>query len=386
MSREIPSLETGVPSGWRVRWLAWRNRLLASKRFQSFAARMPLLRPVARRKATALFDLVAGFTYTQVLLASVESGLLELLREGPFDFEAIASRTQLSASATERLVRAAAALDLAEEVQPGWWTLGQQGAALSSNAGAQAMIRHHKLLYADLADPLGLLRDDRRSPTALSDFWRYAASDDPAIEGTDSVTPYSELMATSQAMIAEQVMAAYDFDRHSRVLDIGGGHGAFVRALAQLYRKPQLGLMDLPGVTANTQEACADLIAEKRLALHPGTFFTDPIPEGYDCLTLVRILHDHDDEPAIKLLARIRQAMPPRGRLIIAEPMAATPHAEAMGDAYFGLYLWAMRSGRPRSGKEIASMLQAAGFDSFRQISTSQPVVCSLIVASPLHS
>ncbi|RIV85592.1 methyltransferase [Aurantiacibacter zhengii] len=369
-----------------MRWAAWRNRVIASEGFQSFAARMPLLRPVARRRASALFDLLAGFTYTQTLLAFVESGMLELLGEGPCALERVASHTQLSPAATERLVRAAAALDLAEEVAPGWWTLGQQGAALSSNAGALAMVRHHALLYADLTDPLALLRQDREEPTKLSEFWRYAAREDPAAQGEDAVSPYSQLMATSQAMVAREVLAAYDFDRHASVLDIGGGHGVFLKALAHRFPRPRLGLMDLPGVIDGARRNCADLADAGRVEFHPGSFSADPIPGGYDCITLVRILHDHDDEPVVRLLSAIRKALAPGGRLVIAEPMSGTRGAEAMGDAYFGLYLWAMRSGRPRTRQEIGSLLKAAGFPGFRLVRTSQPVVTSLIVTSALHT
>lgn len=385
MDEKKPS-NVAPPTGWWVRWLTWRNRVLASERFQSFAARMPLLRPVARRKAASLFDILAGFTYTQTLLAFVESGTLELLREGPCDVYTIASRARLSPAAAQCIVRAAAALGLAEEVERGWWVLGQQGAALSSNAGALAMVRHHALLYADLVDPLALLRQDRKEPTALSEFWRYAARKDPASQNTEAVSPYSELMAASQAMVAKEVTAAYDFNRHASILDIGGGHGAFLKALAEKFDRPRLGLMDLPGVIEGARNNCTDLVAEQRLELYPGSFFTDPIPQGYDCITLVRILHDHDDEPALQLLSRIRRTLLPGGLLIIAEPMAATPGVEAMGDAYFGLYLWAMRSGRPRGRNEINALLTAAGFAPLRMVRTSQPLITSLGVTSTLHS
>ncbi|QYU67347.1 hypothetical protein J4558_20800 [Leptolyngbya sp. 15MV] len=117
------------------------------------------------------------------------------------------------------------------------------------------------------------------------------------------------------------------------------------------------------------------------IALHPGDFFRDPLPTGYDCMTLVRILHDHDDAPCLALLARIRAALPPGGTLLIAEPLAQTPGAVAMGHAYFGMYLWAMRSGRPRTGEELGAMLRQAGFRDWRRVDTRQPLVTSVIVA-----
>jgi demethylspheroidene O-methyltransferase len=96
-------------------------------------------------------------------------------------------------------------------------------------------------------------------------------------------------------------------------------------------------------------------------------FFRDALPPGYDCITLVRVLHDHDDAACLALLRAVRRALPPGGRLVIAEPMAGTPGALAMGDAYFGFYLWAMNAGRPRTAAEYGAMLKTAGFAGWRR-------------------
>ena len=367
---------------WKLKRVAWRNRLFAKPAFQAWAARTPFVRSIARQRAQRLFDLVAGFTYTQTLLATVESGLLDLLEKGASDVESIASETGLSPEAASRLVHASAGINLAEEVAPGLWMLGEEGAALVNNAGARAMIRHHSLLYRDLADPLALLQDDRQTPTQLSEFWRYAANGDASSEGAELVNPYSELMAASQSMVCEQVIVSYRFSGSNRVLDIGGGFGVFASALAKAQPQFDVGIFDLPGVIENTARRQAAGEVCNDIALHGGDFFRDPLPSGFDTMTLVRILHDHDDAPAQALLGKIRAALPKGGRLVIAEPMAATPGAEAMGNTYFGLYLWAMRSGRPRSAQEIEAMLRAAGFRSVRRVATSQPMIASLIVAT----
>lgn len=369
------------PAGWRVRWAARRNAVLGNAGFQRWMAILPFTRRTARGRARQLFDLLAGFTYTQTLLATVESGVLELLARGPADVGAIAGTSGLSDEAALRLIRAAVAIDIAQEVTPGWWMLGQQGAALQSNHGALAMIRHHKLLYADLADPLALLRDDRRAETTLSRFWSYAGLPEQRSADPAAAHAYSELMAASQHLVAEQLLPAYDFSQHASLLDVGGGHGAFLGAVAQRYPDLRLGLFDLPQVAAPALDQPHLAPHKARVALHPGDFFAEPIPSQYDLITLIRILHDHDDAPAQQLLERIRAALAPGGRLLIAEPMAQTPEAKAMGDAYFGLYLWAMRSGRPRSSDEIGAMLKRAGFARWHKVAVKQPLVASVIVA-----
>jgi len=95
----------------------------------------------------------------------------------------------------------------------------------------------------------------------------------------------------------------------------------------------------------------------------------------------VRVLHDHDDDACLALLRAARQALAPGGRLVVAEPMAKTAGAAAMGDAYFGFYLWAMNAGRPRSAAEYGALLKKAGFARWRRLATAYPVVASVVVA-----
>jgi demethylspheroidene O-methyltransferase len=110
--------------------------------------------------------------------------------------------------------------------------------------------------------------------------------------------------------------------------------------------------------------------------------FHDPLPIGADLISLVRVLHDHDDAAAMALLRAVHAALPTGGTLLVGEPMAETPRAEPMGEAYFGLYLWAMGSGRPRTPGEIAAMLRAAGFSTTRHIRTRVPLTAQLIAAT----
>ena len=98
-------------------------------------------------------------------------------------------------------------------------------------------------------------------------------------------------------------------------------------------------------------------------------------------MSLVRILHDHDDATVRALLRAVRACLPPGGTLLIAEPLAATPGAEPVGDAYFGFYLMAMGRGRPRRAEELAAMLADSGFDRIRSVRTRSPLLTGLLLA-----
>jgi demethylspheroidene O-methyltransferase len=365
-----------------VRWVAQRNAVFADPRFQHWCARLPLLRRIARARAGQAFDLVAGFTYSQILRAYVESGLFAVLGEGPVAARDVASALDLSQDAALTLLRAGRAIGLSEEPVEDGWMLGETGAVLAADAGAQAMIRHHRLLYADLADPLELLRKDRREASELSRFWSYAGALHGAAERGRATREYSQLMAASQHFVADEVLGAYRFPAGARLLDMGGGHGAFLARMGEAHPALHLGLFDLPEVAREGAEKLAERFGDARVSAHPGDFFADPIPPGYDHVSLVRILHDHDDEPAMRLLENIRAGLAPGAHLLIAEPMARAKGAEGMGEAFFGMYLWAMGSGRPRSADEIAQMVRLAGFARVRSVLTAQPVNAGLVVAT----
>ncbi len=359
-----------------------RNAVIGSPKFQHWASRIPFMRTVARKRAAGMFDLIAGFAYSKVLYAMVESGLVDFLSVGASNLPDIAAKAGLDGIAADRLMRAAASLDLVEEVAPDRWMLGEQGAALHSNSGAKAMIRHHRLLYRDLIDPLALLRNNRAKPTELSRYWSYAGALHGHAERGEETNEYSELMAMSQHFVAEQVLAAFPFRGIASVLDVGGGSGAFIRAIGAEHPIAKLGVFDLPEVATGALKPLQDELGENRVTTHSGNFFTDPIPGGYDLITLSRILHDHDDEPALTLLRNIHASLTPGKRLLIAEPLSGVRGAKAMGDAFFGLYLWAMGSGRPRTTQEITALLKEAGFAHTKVVSTPQPVVAGIIVAS----
>ncbi|MEI6317792.1 MAG: methyltransferase [Pseudomonadota bacterium] len=367
---------------WTDRWLATRDRLVSSERFQRWAASFPLTRPFARRRARELFDLCAGFVYSQVLLACVRLDLFGILQVSPLDARALSQRLSLPQDATDRLLAAAVSLRLVEQRSDGRYGLGVLGAALVGNPGVVAMIEHHALLYADLRDPVALLRGDR-DRTELGRYWAYAGNPDAAALGPEQVAEYSRLMADSQPLVTREILAAWPLHRHRRLLDVGGGDGSFVCAVAAAVPSIALQLFDLPAVADRATGRFAASGLAHRATAFGGDFRRDALPAGADLITLVRVLFDHPDETVLELLAAVRRAIPDDGTLLIAEPMAGTSGAEPMGAAYFGFYLMAMGRGRSRAPADFERLLVQAGFTDVRIVPTPSPLQTGLLVARP---
>jgi demethylspheroidene O-methyltransferase len=116
--------------------------------------------------------------------------------------------------------------------------------------------------------------------------------------------------------------------------------------------------------------------------VHPGSFRDDPLPEGADAISLVRVLYDHADATVAALLAKVHAALPPGGRLIVSEPMSGGARPDPATDVYFALYTLAMQTGRTRSAAEIAGLLRGAGFARVSVHAGFRPFVTSVVLAT----
>lgn len=361
------------------RFYAWRTALIGSRRFQERAARFPIAATVARKDGEALFDLVAGFAHSQILMAFVEFDLPDHLRLQPRTLAELARRTGVSEPRMKVLAQGATALGLMARQRDGRYALGRLGAALPGIPGLQQMIRHHDVLYRDLSDPVTFFKDG--SDTELAAFWPYvfgASGDvDPEVAAT-----YSELMADSQTLVAEEALAHLDLSGSKTLLDVGGGTGVFLTAAGQSYPDLKLHLFDLPAVIAPATARFEREGLSSRTDITGGSFRTEALPNCADAISLVRVLYDHADDTVTMLLAKAHAALPSGGRIIVAEPMSGGDTPTRPGDAYFGLYCMAMRTGKARSAAEISAHLAHAGFRDVTIVRTGRPFVTGMVCAT----
>jgi demethylspheroidene O-methyltransferase len=359
----------------------WRNRLIALPSFQRWATRFPLTRWLVRKQASDIFDLMAGFVYTQVLLACTQVNLFDLLRNGALSFGDLQKQIPLKPAGLRRLLDAAVAIQLLVKRSEDRYALSMKSAPLVGNIAILDMVKHHADFYRDLSDPIALLQGDKSS-VALNEYWSYITPEQGAAPenlSAETVADYSKLMAHTQSLVTDEIIDAYPMDRHRIVLDIGGGQGAFIKRLASRYPHLTFKLFDIPGVAEISNAHFHEIGLSNRAEALGGNFFQDPLPKGCDLATLVRVIFDHDDVRVRQLLANVFDALNPGGTLLLAEPMAETKGFEAMGHAYFGFYLLAMGRGRPRTEAEISGLLSQVGFTGIRLLNSYMPLNAKIL-------
>ncbi|MEM8773948.1 MAG: methyltransferase [Pseudomonadota bacterium] len=364
------------------RGAGWFTRLIARPGFQNFASSIPFGRRIAKRDGADIFDILQGFVSTQVLFALVDLKILPALLDGPRTPEALAFVHSIPADRMVQLLQAGAALGLLKKRRDGRFALARKGAAILGVPGLSDMISHNKAFYADMADPVAVMRGDEE--THLQRFWPYVFGVGGEI-GADVAEKYSNLMAESQVLVARDTLQMLPIKGEATVLDVGGGSGVFLSEVLRRNARAKGVLFDLPEVMPSAEKRVRELGLENRIELHGGNFQRDGLPTGADTICLIRVLYDHSDETVAALLETVYDALPRGGRLIVSEPMAGGAQPERSGDIYFAFYTMAMGTGRARSAPRIAEMCRAAGFEDLRIKTPLRPYITSALdCAKPL--
>ena len=188
-------------------------------------------------------------------------------------------------------------------------------------------------------------------------FWEYLASH-PA-----EAASFNETMARISAARDAALAGAYEFGDLQRLVDVGGGHGGLLCAL--LAQHPQLRgvVFDLPGVVEGARERLLEAGLAERCEAIAGDFL-EAVPPGGDAYLLSWILHDWDDETALRILVNCRAAMDDAARLLVVELVVPAADDPAPAPSVTRLVkqtdleMLAVVGGRERTAAEYGELLR----------------------------
>jgi hypothetical protein len=154
---------------------------------------------------------------------------------------------------------------------------------------------------------------------------------------------------------------------------VGGGQGTLLKAVLETAPKAKGILFDMESaVTGNVLGETAS-----RTQIIPGSFFDD-IPAA-DCLMLKSIIHDWDDENALKILMNCRKALKKDGRILLIEQVVEKPYNAR--ELFYDLHMQVMLGGAERTEKEFGTLFESAGLELNLIIPTkSQAKIIEIIV------
>jgi acetylserotonin N-methyltransferase len=164
------------------------------------------------------------------------------------------------------------------------------------------------------------------------------------------------------------IVASFDLSRFRCFVDLGGGTGHLAMAAAEHYPAMRCAVFDLPAAI----DVARDFV-DGRVELLAGDFFKDSLPEA-DLYGLGRILHDWNEEKIRTLLARVCEALPPGGGLLIAELLLNDDKRGPVDAHMQSLNMLVCTEGRERSLAEYRELLETAGFTQVQGCQTGTPL------------
>ena len=346
-------------------------RPLLKNRFLSRAARKPPVNP----PPPLLFQMASGFWLSQAIYVAAKLGIADLLADGPQSCATLAAVTGSHEPSLFRVMRALASAGIFSHLDDGRFALSPMAEGLQSAAPGSlkdAVITLGEIHYQACGQLLYSVQ------TGSSGFNKVfgACLFDYLGRQPEAANSFNRGMTNLASMLAYAVVFAYDFAGISSVVDVGGGEGRFLEKVLEFH----------PGMRGTVFDSAVPVeCAERtnrtgtRCAYVWGNFF-DCVPAGADMYFLCGVLHDWDDDQAVRVLKNCRRAMPKTSKLLLLEMVVPSTGA-ADFSKLLDLNMMVMTGGRERTSLEFNALLQRAGYRMTRIIPTLAPQ--SLIEAVP---
>jgi SAM-dependent methyltransferase len=341
------------------------------------------MRPSAENRAR-MIGLILGGAVSQAICSAVELRLPEALASGPRALDELVAECGADRWYLERLLRALMSFGVLGVRADGAFELAPLGETLLTH-GADGLSLAGMALFAGsgwLAEARAALTESIR--TGVSAF-RVAHGADlyECLENHPDLAALYEGWAGYSSgvdLLADSVLAVYDFSRARHVVDVGGRYGVLLAHILQTTPGLTGTLFDLPGVEAQARAHLESQGVGERCSLVTGSFF-DAVPTGGDLYVLSNVLADWNDERAGQILRNCRQAMKPDGVLLAIETVFPLPALESRGVSIVDLWMM-IHSGGLRDEDGLRRLIAAGGFRIARMIPTAS-AAATLIEATP---
>ena len=353
-----------------VNRLVWNDapamRAMSIEHGEKFRAAM-----AAREKAGTLPDrldqMIRGYMPSRCILTALELDIFTAIGEGA-NAEQIGTRIQANARAAEMLLNALVALGLVNK---------SGGIYSNTPESARFFVQESKdnhrngLLHtANIWHRWSTLTDAVRHGTCIPIDPRNNARDSTP-EWTVNFIAGMDRNAKARAPLLVQALGAAGV---RRILDLGGGSGAYSIAFAKASSDVRCEILDVPEVVPLTTEYVNKAGVSGQISLRSGDMLTDDLGSGYDIIMLNAICHMFSEEQNQQLFRHARQALAPNGRLVVQDFILNGDKTGPLHAALFSLnMLVATDHGASYSETEYSRWMKNAGFADISRIKLPGP-------------
>ncbi len=324
--------------------------------------------PASAPPEAVLTQIMLGSLAAQTIYVTAKLGIADLLADGPKSVEELATATSTPAPSLYRVLRAAASLNVFFE---------QENRVFALNPNAQPLLSNAPNSLRDIAIFMGedwhwqVWGKTLYSVQTGKSAWAQMHGDDVFdyfSRNPEAATIFNRAMSSLTALATQAVVEGYDFTGINTLIDIAGGHGRLLTDIIEANPNIRGVLFDLPHVIEGARANVAKSKAADRVELVTGDFFVS-VPAGGDAYMMKHIIHDWDDERALTILKNIKQAMNPKGRVLLVESVIADGNNQDFGKL-MDIEMLVSPGGKERTAAEYAELFERAGLRLTRIVPT----------------
>jgi SAM-dependent methyltransferase len=297
-------------------------------------------------------DLATAFQASRVLLTGVDLRIFSLIGSGGLTSDEVAKRAASHPRATDRLLNALCALGLLDKRDNRFFNTADTSRYLVDTSPEYAAgLGHTVSLWPTWSGLTSAVRDGIATT-------RGAIND----RGDDWLEPFIAAMHFRARAQSDPIAAMLPIGPTSRVLDVGGGSGAFAMAMATRHPGLRAVVFDLPNVVPLTQRYVTAASLGHAVTTATGDYLADPLPTGFDLVFLCAVVHSNGDGENAGLVAKCAASLNPGGHVAIVDWVMSPDRVMPAAGAMFALnMLVGTGGGDTFTEAEITGWLVAAG-------------------------
>lgn len=309
-----------------------------------------------------LMELATAFQRSRPLLTAFELGLFTVINEEERTSEEAAAALGTDPRATDRLMNALTALGLLEKRQGTFRNAPLAATFLvKGRPGYLAGLGHTNHLWDTWSQMTDVVRAGH--PTDI---------DATADRGEDWLRPFIAAMHARASQTAAAAVGLLDLEGVNRVLDVGGGSGAYAMAFARARRGISAVVFDLPNVVPLTRMYVAQAGLAAEVSTVSGDYLTASLGEDFDLVFMSAVIHSNAVDDNRLLFRKAAQALNPGGRLVVQDFLMNEERDGPLMPALFALnMLVGTPEGDTFTESEVRAWMEEAGFHAIERKDTA---------------
>lgn len=318
-----------------------------------------------------LFQLASGYWISQAIYVAAKLGIADVLKHGAKSSNEIALKTGADDNSLSRLMRALCAVGVFRMNGNGTFAITDLGKPLQSGipGSLRAMVitlgEVHYTAWAHLLESIKTGAAAFPHAFGAKMFEYLGRENDAGNTFNRAMTDYSGLSSCA-------VLLSYDFSAIRSIVDVGGGCGKLLTSILHMYPSMRGTLFDMGSVIAAAEEGLKENPCRDRCKTVSGNFL-ESVPCDFDAYLLSSVIHDWDDECAIKILENCRRSMSQQSKVLLVE-LVVPAGGQKSFSKLLDLNMLVMNGGRERTELEYQTLFDAAGLRMTRTIPTMSPL------------